>query len=156
MALDSGALEDAILEFLEGTPDTAADAADALAELYADYAGDGTFAASSLVIDGPRVDAFAATLAGGLVASPDPTAFLTALSSGLATFWTGAVVAGPQNGATVGCPGAASLPAALAAMLAVPNDRESAASGLAAALHTATQTVTALVSPPAATTLPIA
>jgi len=155
MALDDDALEDAILAFLESTADDATAAADALAELYAEYAADGMFSASTVTIDGARESALAATLAGGLVPSPSPATFLAALASGIATFWTGAPVVGAQAGATVGCPGAASLPAALSAALAVPNDREAAASTLAAALHTATLTVTAAVVPDP-TPLPIA
>jgi hypothetical protein len=156
MALDAGALEDAILAFLNDTADDASAAADALAEIYATYAADGTFGASTVTIDGARESALAATLLGGLAPSPSAAAFLTALSSGLGTFWTGAPVVGAQSGATNGCPGAASLPAALAPILAVPNSREDAAGELAGALHTATATVTATVSPPPATVLPIA
>jgi hypothetical protein len=155
MALDAGALEDALFSALGETPDTAAEAADNLANAYAGYASDGTFASSTVTIDGARINALAATLAAGLVPAPVPATFLAALASGVATFWTGAPVVGVQSGATVGCPGAASLPAALAAALAVPNDRETAAQVLAAALHTATLTVTAAVVPDP-TPLPIA
>jgi hypothetical protein len=155
MALDDAALEDFILSFLESTAASASDAAAHLAALYAAYASQGTFAASTVTIDGARESALAVTLAAGLVPAPVPATFLAALAAGLATFWTGVPVVGTQAGATVGCPGAASLPAVLAAALAVPNDRETAAQALAAALHTATLTVTAAVVPDP-TPLPIA
>lgn len=156
MALDLGALESSIGAFLAGTSEDAQEAADEIAAAYADYAAAATFGASTVTIDGARESALAATLAGGLVQAPDPTIFLAALASGIATFWTGAPVVGAQSGATVSCPGAASLPAALAAILAVPNDVGAATLELAGALHTATGTATALVSPPGGTVLPIA
>lgn len=156
MALNSASLEADLLAFLSGESDDVQQAADGLAAAYADYASAGMFGASTVTIDGARESALAATLAGGLVQAPDASTFLSALASGVATFWTAVPVVGAQSGATVGCPGAASLPAALAAALAVPNDRETAAQALAAALHTATLTTTAVVAPPPATTLPIA
>lgn len=162
MALDSAGLEDALLELFESASQTPHDAAVSFADVYATYAADGAFGANTYAIDGPRESALATTLEGGLVVSPAPAGFLAALAAGVNTFWTTLPVgpptgAGPQTGATTaGCPGAASLPASLAALMANPaNTPEVAAAGYAAALHTATLTVTATVSPPAATVLPI-
>jgi hypothetical protein len=157
MALDSAGLEDALLDLFESPSETPHDAAVSFAAVYAAYSADGMFGASTVTIDGARESAFATTFEGGLVVSPTPAGFLAALSSGVATFWTGAPVVGAQSGLTNGCPGAASLPAALAALMANPaNTAEVAAAGYAAALHTATLTVQATVSPPPATVLPIA
>lgn len=156
MALDAGALENDLLAFLESTSEDAQQAADSLAAIYADYAAAGMFGASTVTIDGAREAALASTLVAALGPSPDASAFLAALASGLGTFWTAAPVVGAQAGATVGCPGAASLPAALAPVFAVSNAREDAAQALAEALHTATGTVTAAVTPPDGTILPIA
>lgn len=155
MALSAIDLEDAIRAFLNTAPDTAQEAADSLASLYADYAAAATFGASAVTIDGARESALAATLASGLVQAPSPATFLAALATGVATFWAAVPVVGAQAGATNGCPGAASLPAALATGLAVPNTRDAAAALLAGALHTATLTTTATVAPPPSTVLSI-
>jgi hypothetical protein len=158
MALSQSALA-AALEDVFGAADlTAGEVAELLAAAYADYASEGRFGTSEPEITELQVGALEGPLAGALT---DPAAgaaatFAAAWGAGLAAFWLGVPVVGAQAGATVGCPGAASAPTAIAAAVSNPgNTAATAAQGIAAALHTATQTVTASVAPPPGTVLPI-
>ena len=155
MALDPGSLNSAVLAFMGATNPTTLDAANALADVYDAYAAGGLFGASVPTLTG-RKSLFASALAGGLAAGNPLTAAL-ALSGAVAAFWGTSPapipVVGAQVGTVNGCPGAAAIPGALAAMLAIPNTKETSAATLAGVLHTATLTVTANVAPPPGTVL---
>ena len=159
MTLDPGALADALEELFARLPETAADAAEGMAAAYFDYASAGMFGASVPQLTSTHRDALAATLltAIAIPAAGLPATIAGAWSAGVTAFWPGVPVVGAQAGATVGCPGAAALAASLTAVFAnLANTAESCALSLAAALHGATMTVTASVTPPPGTVLPIA
>lgn len=157
MPLDQNALADAIEAIYADFPETASDAAEALAGAYADYALQGVFGASTLAPIGTEEPALFATLGASLVLPGAAAVHAAAWSAGVGTFWAAVPVVGVQAGTTAGCPGAAALTAGLTTLfLNLANTPETAAAGLAAALHTATQTVTANVAPPPGTVLPIA
>jgi len=157
MTLDPSALETAIADVFASMPASPAEAAEALASAYRDYAAAGMFGASTIAFTGLEVTALTATLAGGMVVPGAAAVFAAAWATGITAFWIAVPVVGAQTGATVGAPGAAALTATLTAVFSnLANTAETASAGLAAALHTATQTVTAIVAPPPATVLPIA
>ena len=159
MALSQSDLKAALKAVFDAMPASHNAAAADLAAAYHDYAGGGLFGTSVPTLDDARRDAMAATLlaARATPASGLPATFAGAWTSALATYWTGAPVTGAQTGSTVGCPGAALQLAALTALFAnLANTAETCATGLAAALHTATGTVTASVAPPPGTVLTIA
>lgn len=158
MTLDPSTLSSALAELLAGLPETAADAADGMAAAYFDYASAGMFGPSTPVLTSAHKDALAATLLSAIAvpAAGLPATIAGAWSAGVAAFWLAVPVAGPMAGATVGCPGAASLVASLTVVFAnLANTAESCALSLATALHAATLTVTANVAPPPGTVLPI-
>lgn len=158
MTLDPSALASALEATFASLPETASDAADALAGNYYDYASAATFGASTPTLAPALRTAFAATLLGAIAvpSSGTPATFAAAWASAVATIWIGVPVAGAQSGATVGCPGAAALTASLTTVFAnLANTAATCAQALAAALHTATLTVTAAVAPPPGTVLPI-
>jgi hypothetical protein len=157
VTLDAAALTDACAGHLAAAQLTPAAAAAAFATVYDTYAQGATFGASLPTLTG-RKALFEAVLAAGLAVGMPGTP--TALGNAVAAYWAPAPapvpVVGVQSGTVVGCPGAASIGAALASLLAVPNTPAVAAAALAGALHTATLTVTATVTPPPGTVLPIA
>jgi hypothetical protein len=157
MPLDLGALTDAVEAHLGATQPNTAAAAAAFATVYDTYCQGATFDASVPTLTG-RKALFETVLAAGLAAGMPGTP--TALGNAVAAYWaptpSPVPVVGVQSGTVVGCPGAASIGAALASMLAIPNTAATAAAALAAALDTATRTVTATVTPPPGTVLPIA
>lgn len=156
--LDQSSLASELTDVFEALPETAEAAALALANAYRAYAADGAFGASSPVILDVQRDAMKSTL---FAAIEDPTVgapatIAAAWSAAVTAFWIGVPVTGPQTGATVGCPGASALVGSLTPVFAnVANTAEMCANGLAAALHTATMTVTATVAPPPGTVVPI-
>lgn len=156
--LDQNALKTSLENVFASMPANPGAAAAALASAYADYADDGLFGTSTTTIDSDRIDAMASTLEQA-IDNPllgAPATFAGAWAAAIATFWTTVPVVGTQVGATTGCPGASSLTGSLATVFAnLANTAETCAAGIAAALHSATQTVTATVSPPANTVLGI-
>ncbi len=154
MALDPSGLHDGVVAFLGASPASTAEAAANFAQAYDDYAQDAMFPPCTPTLDGCKAKleaAVAASLASGIFAT-----VCTAIGNGVAAYWTGVPVAGAgQAGAVPGCPGAASIAGALAA-LAPASPRATAATVLSGALHTATLTCTATVSPPLGTILDIA
>jgi hypothetical protein len=156
MPLNQGALRAALENVFNSDPASPAAAANALAQAYDDYASAGVFGSSIPTLTGKKA-ALASTLAGGLVVPGSAAALAGAWASGIAAYWTAVPVAGAQAGTTVGCPGAASLSGTLTTTFSnIGNTETSCATSLAGALHAATQTVTATVSPPPGTVVPIA
>jgi hypothetical protein len=148
------------LEALFGsTPGSAADAAQGMAQAYYDYAAAGQFGASTPSLTTAHRDAMAGVLLAA-IATPvtgSPATLAGAYATAVAAFWLAVPVVGAQTGATVGCPGAPVLVAALTAVFVnLTNTAATCAAGMAAVLHTATLTVTAAVAPPPGTVLPIA
>ena len=130
-----------------------------MASIYASYAATGMFGASAPVFTGLEQELLATTLAAvfGLQV-PNPTAFGTAWQTGLLAFWLTPpiVVTGVQSGLVTSIVGTTALPAALAALFAVPsNPAPVAASLLATALHVCTLTTIATVAPPPSTLVSI-
>lgn len=159
MTLDAAALADTLEDVFASLPETAADAAAALAAVYYDYASTATFGPSAPEIPTANRDALASALEAAISvpAAGSPATFAGAWAAAVTLFWIGVPVVGVPSGATVGCPGAASLAATLTTLFAnLANTATSCAAGLATALHGATSTVTAAVAPPPGTVLPIA
>lgn len=158
MALSQSALAAALTATLSNTSATPASCASAMASDYYSYATAGMFGSSAVAIPPANQSAMASTLLAA-ISSPvtgNAGTFAAAWAAAVALFWTGVPVTGAQSGATVGCPGAATLSGTLLPILTVTNGTAaSAASGIAAALHAATLTVTAAVAPPPGTTLTI-
>ncbi len=153
--LNPAALDAAVFMFMnQASPSTAQAAAD-MAELYDAYAQDAQFGLSVPTLTGRRAlfeSTFAASLSSGVFAT-----VCTALGNAVAAYWGSSQVpvVGAQAGLVVGCPGAASIAGALAA-LAPMSSASVAASTISGALHTATGTCTAAVAPPPGTILTIA
>ncbi len=145
MALDTGALQDAIRALLDTNQADFASAGDAWAEIYDSYCAGAMFGSSTPVLTG-RAGAFASGVAATTAA---------AFSSGVATYWTAVAVAGAQSGVCASCPGAGAITAALAALAPGPNSKDDFAAAMATALDTATRTCTAAVAPPPGTVLPL-
>lgn len=156
MALDSNALAGDLEPIFTNYPASKEDCAAQIAQAYFDYASTGQFGASLAVPTNAQRDAMAATIATALTVPGLPVTIAAAFASGLTAFWIAVPVVGAQAGATVGCPGAASLAGSLPALAAnLANTAATFAAGLAVALHGATATVTANVAPPPGTVLPI-
>lgn len=148
MALDVSALTDDLVAVFEAMPPSKEEAALAIAQAYLDYASDGQFAASAAVPTNAHRDAMAGTLATGLTVPGLPATIAAAFAASVATFWAAVPVVGAQSGATTGCPGAAALTGVLSAVFAnLVNTAATCGASVASALHTATQTVQAAVSP---------
>jgi hypothetical protein len=159
MALNPASLIQGLTVLFSGPAQSPQAAATQMANLYAAYAALGVFGASTPVFTGSEKQLLASTLAQTFsTPGPNPAAFGTVWSKGLTAFWLTPpiVVAGVQSGVVTAIPGAATLPASLGALVAIPsNSPATAASKLANALHTATQTVVATVAPPPGTVVPI-
>lgn len=161
MALDPTALEDALADIFASMPDTPADCAEALANAYLDYAQQATFGPNIPASLAAKIPTLKSTLEGAidtpLVGLPATLA--AAWATGLAAFWTGVAVASvpPATvGTTGGCPGSSSLTGSLSTVFAnLANTAATCAAGVAVALHTATMTVQATVTPPPGTVVPI-
>jgi hypothetical protein len=141
-------------------PATASGAAAALAGAYHDYATQATVAGSSPTLPDAKRDALAGTLLGAIAAPATglPATFAAAWAAGVGVYWTAVVFAGGTPATVPSCPGAAGLTGALTPVFAnLANTSASAASSLAAALHTATTSCIATLGPPAppGTTAPI-
>jgi hypothetical protein len=159
VTLSSSSLASALQNTFANMPASASAAATSLAANYYDYATAGMFGASAPQIPTANRDALKTTLLAAIAvpAAGSPPTIAAAWAAGLAAFWLGVPVAGAQAGATVACPGAASLTASLTVVFAnLANTAAVCAQALATALHTATMTVTAAVAPPPGTVLPIA
>ena len=157
MALDVTQLGNDLAAALATLPPSKEDAAMAISQCYLDYAQNGTFGASVPVLDNTYRDAMAATLAAALGLPGLAATAAAAYAAAVTTFWAVVAVAGPQVGTSNGCPGASALTGAIAAVFAnLANTYATCGAGMAAALHTATLTVTATVSPPPGTVVPIA
>lgn len=156
MPLDVSKLSSSLKDVFASMPASASDAADGMSDAYYDYASDATAGGGKVAIPGANKSALAAALlaAIGAPAAGSPVSISGAWASGVAAFWIGVPVTGAQSGATVACPGAASLLASLTAIFAnVANTADKAAAGVAAALDVATKTTTAAVAPPPGTTV---
>lgn len=159
MPLASSTLRQGLFAVMNSYPPTILEAARGFASAYGAYAAAGTFLAGTL----PSVAAQQATMAqmlfGAMQGPVEAAAYATAWAAALSAFWVGVPVAGPNAGLTIGCPGAtAAQSAILASLTAMPGTVLQAAQDLAAALHTATLTVTATVSlpgPPFTSVVPI-
>lgn len=155
--LDASSLAAALADVFASMPPSKEDCALAMANAYRDYAAAGTFGASAPVILDAMRDAMADTLAAGLTVPGLPVTVAGAWAAAVTAFWLPAAVVGPAVGVTAGCPGATALVGALTPVfLNVANTPATCGAGCAAALHAATMTVTATVSPPPATVVPIA
>lgn len=156
MALDVSKLGSALADVFANMPTSKDEAAKQIAQAYYDYASGGLFGASVPTLSSSQRDAMAGTITLGLTVPGLPMTIAAAFAAALTVFWIAVPVAGPQVGATAGCPGAASLIGSLPAVfLNLANTPETCGVGVAAALHTATMTVTASVAPPPGTVLPI-
>ena len=156
MALSEATLASNILSVLQSQPSNFLIAGEMLSSAYAQYAIAGTFGANVIPTLTPQSSSLGTTLASSFAAETSVAA-ATGWSSGLSIFWVGVPVLGlVQAGTTVACPGAASLISSISTIFnSFPATQAIAASELASVLHTATLTVTANVSPPASTILPI-
>lgn len=157
MPLVSATLGSAIKSVFEGYPSPSG-CADGLANAYYSYASAGMFGASTPTIPPANKSAMASTLQSAISdpSNGSASSFASAWASAVTTFWIGVPVTGAQTGATVGCPGAASLSGSLTSIFGnTSNTFQSVADDLANALHTATLTTTAAVVPPPGTVLPI-
>lgn len=154
MALSQSALSSALQALFDSKPATTADAADGMAEAYADYAADGMFGSCVPAFTTQEAALAGTILSQGLVGTI--AGFAGAWASGLAAFWAAVPVAGGgQTGATAP-PVYPTLATELSAVLSsYPATTALAASQIAAVLHAATMTVTATVAPPPGTVLPI-
>lgn len=158
MALSQSGLASSFRALFDSMPASASDAADGLAQAYYEYASAAMFGASTVAIPSVNRDAMAAALLSAIAVpvSGSPATFAAAWASAVTAFWIGVPVAGAQAGATVGCPGAASLAAPLTAVFPnLGNTTDTGSQGMASALHVATLTVTAAVAPPPGTVLPV-
>ncbi len=154
MPLDPSALASALQTLFESMPSSKEAAALGIANAYRDYVSTALFGSSVPVIIDDMRDAMASTLVASFGAAP---AVANAFGAALTTFWAAVPVVGAQVGVTAGCPGASSVPGTLVPVFTnLANTHATFAAGIASALHTATMTVTANVSPPPGTTLPIA
>lgn len=142
----------------DGMPSSANDAGARLAKAYTDYAGAGTFGASTVTAGVlTKESALASTLGGSLSVPGSAATHAAAWGSGLTAFWTGVPVVGAQAGATVPPTGSAALVSALTSVLGdTSKTAAEQAQAIADALDTCTKTVTAAVAPPPGTVLPIA
>lgn len=140
------------LESVFTSQGTAQEAADGMAQAYCDYASAGLFGASTPTIPAAYQTALASAIyaitSNPLTGSAD--SFGTAWGGGLAVFWLAVPVSGSSGGGvTAGCPGAVAAGVAVTAVVTNTNNTAAqAADGIAAALHAATITVTASLSPP--------
>lgn len=132
-------------------------AANGLALAYYNYVSGSKFGLSAPVLPTALRDAMAATLAAGLALPGLAATAAAAYGGALATFWTGVAVAGASGaGSVAGCPGSTACIATLTAgFLSFPATSALAAAGIAAALATATLTITCALGPPSSTTVPI-
>ena len=140
-------------------PASPRDCADALADAFHAYCSAAVFGASTPQIPSANRDAFADAIYAAIAnpAAGLPAVISAAFAAATAAYWLAVPVVGAQSGVTVGCPGAASLPATLAVIFAnLANTPTSAGASIALALHAAVMTVTASVAPPPGTVLPIA
>lgn len=148
MALNPTSLASDLDDIFSSYPDSAEEAAHRFALAYASYCEDGMFNASTM----PSCAVIATAVEGALLSAlPQQTsiAFAQAIANALTTSWVGIPVVGPQTGATIGCPGAVGLVASLSAILnSQPATTLAAAQQIAGALHSATISVTALISIP--------
>ena len=153
MPLSQTVLSNAIKSALDQRPDTLAEGVQNFADAYTNWAQGGLFGASTI----GTVAALNSAIVSQLLSAPSTlSGFGTAVSQGLTIGWVGVPVAGAQAGATVACPGAAALASSIPAALAIyPDTSQDSADILAGLLYTATLTVTAAVSPPPGTILPI-
>lgn len=156
MPLDVSKLSSALKDVFASMPASASDAADGMAAAYYDYACDAMAGGGKAEPPAANKSALATAILGAIAAPAAglPVTIAGAWSAGVAAFWVGVPVTGAQTGATVACPGAASLIGALSAVFAnTANTAETAANGMAVALHAATITTTAAVAPPPGTTV---
>lgn len=159
MALALPVLTNALVAALSKPNDSAAAAAQAIADAYTTYAQGGQFLASTLAPLDAQGKVLAATLLTGF-SSLTLLGGCTGFETGLIAFWTGAIIIGAAPGATVNCPGAIGLSNIIAAAFASPQPSgEVAAQVLATILDTATRTVIGSVTipgpPPVVTPTPI-
>lgn len=156
MALNPSSLVSAIVAVFVAMPPSKEQAAADIAQAYFAYASSGQFGASAPSLTTGHRDAMAATLATGLTVPGLPVTVAAAFAASVTTFWLAVPVIGAQAGATVGCPGAAALTGLLTTVfLNLANTPATCGAAVGGALHTATLTVTAAVTPPPGTVLPI-
>lgn len=159
MALQQSLLASQFTTILQAYLPSAALVAKQLAIAYTTYAQAGQFGASvpTLLPISTTVLEQALLSATLVPAAGSPVLLATAWATGLAGFWIpGTPVVGPQVGVVNGCAGAALvIPPLTAAFLNVFSTAQLTASLMASAIHTATITTTATVSPPPSTVLPL-
>lgn len=152
MPLDPSGLQSALQAIFESMPETAAACAAAMAAAYADYAELASFGGClPVVTDAHR--AALETVLYAAIAVPElglPNKMSMAWATGVDAFWTLMPVATiGAAGETDGCPGKSSLEGSLTGVFAnVANTAATCAAGCASALHAATLTVMAHVTPP--------
>jgi hypothetical protein len=160
MPLDPSSMVSGFTSLFQGPALGAGPGAAKMAQIYFQYASQGIFLANKPAFTGSEQGVLASTLAAVFaLPAPNPAAFGTAWAAGVMAFWLSPpiVVAGPVQAGLVTTAVTASIPAALAALVASPsNPAPAAAAQLAAALHAATMTVIATVAPPPSTMIPIA
>lgn len=155
MPLNPSKLSGALIPIFEAFPDSKDKAGRQIADAYRNYCGDGLFGSGAPVLTDIMRDAMATTLAKGLTVPGLPPTIAGAFAASVATFWIAVPVIGPQSGVTNGCPGAGAIAGALTGAFAnLANTPQTIALAVAAAMHTATLTVTANVAPPPGTVAP--
>lgn len=155
MPLNPAKLSGALIPIFQAFPASKEEAARQIADAYRNYCGDGLFGASVPVLTDIMRDAMATTLAIGLTVPGLPPTIAGAFAASVSTFWIAVPVVGAQSGVTNGCPGAGAIAGALTAAFAnLANTPQTIALAIAAAMHSATLTVTANVAPPPGTVAP--
>lgn len=160
MALIKTQLASDLADLYAALPPTAEEAAERMADAYADYAQLGTFGGGLPVVTPAHRDAMKATILAAI--DPPiiglPATIAAAWAAAVTVFWTAMPVAGAAVGTSDGCPGASSLTGSLTPIFAnLANTPVSCGNAVADALDTATKTTTATVTPPVpAAPVPIA
>lgn len=150
MALVLATLQSGLLAVFQSMPPTGAQAAQAMADAYVDYASAAQFGGGTVEFPSGSAPLLAA-LTPAMIPAGSQSSFGAAWAAGLAALWTPAtaVVVGGSTGTVIGCPGSGAAAGAITGVVSsIANTAATAAAGIAAALDTATKTVTATVIPP--------
>lgn len=149
MPLIQSDLADALAAIYASLPPVE-ESAERMAEAYGDYVQTAVFGGAVPVVTGLHKDAMKATLLAAI--DPPiiglPATMAAAWAAALTVFWAAMPVAGlGVAGVSEGCPGASDAIGPITGVYAnLANTPESCGAGVAAALQTATETVTAMVS----------
>lgn len=160
MALNPAQLTSGLTTIFQAFLPNGALVAKQMALTYTAYAQAGLFGASAPVLTPAHTSALEAALLAVLTLPPQagtPANLANAWAAGITAFWIpGTPVAGAQVGTVIACPGGAlAVPGITAACANIASTAPLTAALMAAAIHAATITTTALVAPPPATILPL-